>query len=151
VVWPQNHRDGFIRFALKTSGDGFLRFGLKSGGGGFHRFGLKTGGDVFFGLALKLVAQVFRFGHQNLQLRFGDLGIKITVTVSWFGHQNYASYDLSVAPQKRWEDGVGVGHMSRFNCLLHMKASRVRVFQSGLKTGRGATVDGARGTITEVT
>jgi hypothetical protein len=40
------------------------------------------------GLVLKLVAQVFRFGPQNRQLRFGDLDLKITATVSWFGPQN---------------------------------------------------------------
>jgi hypothetical protein len=39
-------------------------------------------------LASKPVAQVFRFGPQNRQLWFGDLGLKITVMVFWFGHQN---------------------------------------------------------------
>jgi hypothetical protein len=34
--------------------------------------------------------------------------------------------------------------------LLHMEASLARVFQSGLKTGGGATMGGARGTIAEV-
>jgi hypothetical protein len=43
-----------------------------------------------------------------------------------------------------------VGHASRFSGLLHMKASRTRVFQSGLKTSGGTTAGGARGTITEV-
>jgi hypothetical protein len=47
-------------------------------------------------------------------------------------------------------EGDGVGHASRFSGLLHMKASRTRVFQSGLKTGGGTTAGGARGTITEV-
>jgi hypothetical protein len=32
--------------------------------------------------------RVLRFGPQNRQLRFGDLGIKITTTVSCFGSQN---------------------------------------------------------------
>jgi hypothetical protein len=32
-----------------------------------------------------------------------------------------------------------------------VKASLARVFQSGLKTGRCVTADGARGTIAEVT
>jgi hypothetical protein len=41
-------------------------------------------------------------------------------------------------------------HTSRFSCLLGMKASLSRVFQSGLNTGGGAMVGGARGTITEV-
>jgi hypothetical protein len=34
--------------------------------------------------------------------------------------------------------------------LLRMEASLVRVSQSGLKTGGGATMGGARGTIAEV-
>jgi hypothetical protein len=37
---------------------------------------------VFSGLASKPVARVSRFGLQNRQLRFGDLGLKITATVS---------------------------------------------------------------------
>jgi hypothetical protein len=44
-----------------------------------------------------------------------------------------------------------VGHASRSSGLLHMEASLARVFQSGLKTGGGATVGSARGTITEIT
>jgi hypothetical protein len=43
-----------------------------------------------------------------------------------------------------------VGHASRSSSLLGVEASMVRVFQSGLKTGVGATTDGARGTIAEV-
>jgi hypothetical protein len=43
-----------------------------------------------------------------------------------------------------------VGHASRSSVLLHMEASLARVFQSGLKTGGSATVDGARDTIKEV-
>jgi hypothetical protein len=31
-----------------------------------------------------VLQRVFRFGPQNWQLRFGDLGIKITATVSLF-------------------------------------------------------------------
>jgi hypothetical protein len=34
--------------------------------------------------------------------------------------------------------------------LLHVEANLGRIFQSGLKTGGGATVGGAHGTITEV-
>jgi hypothetical protein len=34
--------------------------------------------------------------------------------------------------------------------LLHVEASLATVFQSGLKTGRGATMGDARGTIVEV-
>jgi hypothetical protein len=43
-----------------------------------------------------------------------------------------------------------VGHTSRSSSLLHMEASLARVSQSGLKTGGGATVGGARRTIAEV-
>jgi hypothetical protein len=58
-------------------------------------------------------------------------------------------FSLSVAPQNRWRE-VGVGHVSRSNSLLHVEASLTRVFQSGLKTGGGATMGGAHGTIAEV-
>jgi hypothetical protein len=47
-------------------------------------------------------------------------------------------YGLSVAPQNRREDEDGVGHTSRYSGLLHVKASQTRIFQSSLKTGRGA-------------
>jgi hypothetical protein len=68
--------------------------------------------------------------------------------VSWFGAQNQAGFSLSVVPQnRRREDGMG--HTSRSSGLLHLKASRARVFQSALKTGRGVMAGGARGTITE--
>jgi hypothetical protein len=43
-----------------------------------------------------------------------------------------------------------VGHTSRSSGLLRVKASRVRVFQSGLKTGGGVTAGGACDTITDV-
>jgi hypothetical protein len=43
-----------------------------------------------------------------------------------------------------------VGHTSRSSGLLGVEASLARVSQSGLMTGRGATVGGACGTITEV-
>jgi hypothetical protein len=93
---------------------------------------------------------VSRFGPQNRQLWFGDLGLKITATVSWFGPQNHAGFGLSVAPQNRWRE-VGVGHMSRSSSLLDVEVSLVRVSQSGLKTGGGATTCGACGTIAKVT
>jgi hypothetical protein len=44
-----------------------------------------------------------------------------------------------------------VGHTSRSNSLLTVEASLARISQSGLKTDRGTTTGGARGTITEVT
>jgi hypothetical protein len=58
-------------------------------------------------------------------------------------------FDLSVAPQNRRRE-VGVGHASRSNGLLHVKASLTRVSQSGPKIGGGATTGGARSTITKV-
>jgi hypothetical protein len=137
VVWSQNHSDGFLQFGLKTGGDGFSRYGLKTGGG-------------FLGSASKSRWwRVSRFGPQNQQLWFGDLGIKINAAVSWFGPQNQAGFDLSVVPQNRRRE-VGVGHASRSSGLLGVEASLARVSQSGLKTGGGATTGGARGTITEV-
>jgi hypothetical protein len=112
-------------------------------------FGFKTTRTVFSGLASKLMARVSWFRPQNRQLRFGDFVFKITATVSWFGPQNHAGFGLLVAPQNRWRED-GVGHTSRSGGLLRPKASRARVSQSGLKTGGGTTVGGARGTIMEV-
>jgi hypothetical protein len=43
-----------------------------------------------------------------------------------------------------------VGHALRSSGLFDMEASLARVSQSGMKTGRGATAGGARGTITKV-
>jgi hypothetical protein len=86
---------------------------------------------------------------KNRQLRFGDLGLKIIATVSWFVPQNQPGFGLLVVPQNR-RSKVGMGHALRSSGLLHMKASRVRIFQSGLKTGGGTTMCGARGTIVEV-
>jgi hypothetical protein len=58
-------------------------------------------------------------------------------------------FDLSVAPKNRRRE-VGTGHASRSSGLLRVEASLARVFQSGLKTGGGATMGGARGTIVKV-
>jgi hypothetical protein len=105
---------------------GFLVEPQNQCGGGFSGLGLKTSS----------------YG-------FGDLGPKITMTVSWFGPQNQAGFGLSVASQNRQRE-VSAGHASRSSGLLHMEASLVRVFQSGLKTGGGATMGDVRGTIVEV-
>jgi hypothetical protein len=43
-----------------------------------------------------------------------------------------------------------MGHVSRSSKLLGVEASLVRVSQSDLKTGGGATMGGAHGTITKV-
>jgi hypothetical protein len=63
--------------------------------------------------------------------------------------QNQVGYGLSVVPQNRWE-GDGVGHVLRSSGLLHVDASRARVYQSGLNNGGGTTAGGACGTIVEV-
>jgi hypothetical protein len=48
------------------------------------------------------------------------------------------------------QEGDSMGHASRFSGLLRMEATRARVSQPGLKTGRGTTAGGAHGTIAEV-
>jgi hypothetical protein len=101
---------------------------------------------VFSGLASKPMARVSRFGPQNGQLWFGDLGLKITVTVSWSVPQNQARFGLSIAPQNRRRE-VGTRHASRSSNLLRVEASQARVSQSGLKTGEGTMAGGACGTI----
>jgi hypothetical protein len=69
--------------------------------------------------------------------------------VSWFEPQNQVGFGLSVVPQNRWRE-VNVGHVLRSSGLLGVEASLARVSQSLLKTDRGATTGGARGTIAEV-
>jgi hypothetical protein len=56
---------------------------------------------------------------------------------------------LSVVPQNRQRE-VGAGYALRSSGLLRVEASLARISQSSLKTGRGATMGAARGTITEV-
>jgi hypothetical protein len=69
--------------------------------------------------------------------------------VSWFGPQSQAGFDLLVVSQNRQRE-VNAEHASRSSGLLHLKASRVRVSQSDLKTGGGATTGGAHSIITNV-
>jgi hypothetical protein len=114
-------------------------------------FGLKTTRTVFSGLTSKLVAMVSSsLASKPTMTVSGGLASKPAMMVFWFGPQNQAGYGLSVTSQNQ-QEGVGVGHASRSSDLLHMEASQGRVSQPGLKTGRGAIADGARGTITEVT
>jgi hypothetical protein len=111
---------------VETRNAGFLVEPQNQGGGGFPGLGLKTGSS-------SLVIW----------------GVKITATVSWFGPQNQLGFGLSVAPQNRRRE-VDAGHVSRSSSLVGVEASLVRVSQSGLKIGGGATTGGARGTIAEV-
>jgi hypothetical protein len=69
--------------------------------------------------------------------------------ISWFGPQNQVGFGLSVAQQNRRRE-VSAGHALRSSGLLRVEASLARVSQSGPKTGEGATVGGACGTIAEV-
>jgi hypothetical protein len=69
--------------------------------------------------------------------------------ISRFGPQNQVCFGLSVAPQNQRRE-VSVGHASRSSGLLRVEASLARFSYSGLKTGGGATMGGARGTIVEV-
>jgi hypothetical protein len=125
VVWHQNHSDGFLRFGLKISGDGFLWFGLK------------TSGSVFSVWVSKPAATVWWFESQNHCDDF----------LVWSSKPSRLRF-IVCAIKRTGEDNAG--HTSRSGGLLHLKASRARVFQSGLKTGRGATAGGARDTITDV-
>jgi ABC-type Co2+ transport system permease subunit len=43
-----------------------------------------------------------------------------------------------------------MGHASRYNGLLHLKVSHVRIFQSVLKTDGGMTTSGAHNIIAKV-
>jgi hypothetical protein len=76
--------------------------------------------------------------HPNTRLSRGHHGLLTFTNIS-----------VSDPSQNQWRE-VGVGHMSRSSGLLRVEASLARVFQSGLKTGGGATTGGAYGTITEV-
>jgi hypothetical protein len=128
----------------------------------FSGLALKSVAVVFSSLASKLVAtvslgltsklrwwRVSRFGPQNQQLWFGDLGLKITATVSWFESQKQAGFGLSVVPQNQRRE-VSARHASRSSGLLHVEASLARVSQSGIKINKGVTAGGASGTIMEV-
>jgi hypothetical protein len=63
---------------------------------------------------------------------------------------NQAGFGLSVAPQNQRRE-VGMRHVLRSSDLLHQKVCRVRVSQSGLKTGADVTVGGTRAIIAEIT
>jgi hypothetical protein len=134
---------------VETRSTGFLDEPQNQGRRFISGLASKLIATVSPGLASKPLARVSRFGRQNWQLWFGDLGLKITVMVFWFGSQNQTGFGLSVAPQnQRWKDGAG--HASRSGSLLRLEASHTRVSQSGLKTSGGTMVGGARDTITEV-
>jgi hypothetical protein len=125
-------------------------------------FGLKTTQTVFTGLTSKSVVTVFASLASKLVATvssdlaskpaatvFAGLASKLVATVSWFGPQNQVGFGLLVAPKNRRRE-VNVGNALISSSLLGMEASLTRVFQSGLKTGGGATTGGARGTIVEV-
>jgi hypothetical protein len=86
-------------------------------------------------LSSKPVAQVSQFGPQNRQMWFGDLGLKITASGFSFEPEKQTGYVLSVVAQNRRE-GIGAGHGSRSSGLLHVEASRAKVFQFALKLAK---------------
>jgi hypothetical protein len=53
--------------------------------------------------------------------------LKITSTIYWFRPQNQEGFSLSVVPQNRRRE-VGARHASRSSGLLHLEASRDRVY-----------------------
>jgi hypothetical protein len=129
LVEPQNHGQCFVS-SLASKPLGRFIGGLASTTGMiFSGLVSKPVVMVFSGLVskslvtilstltLKLVAWVSRFGYQNRQLRFDDLCLKITVTVFCFGPKKQADCGLSV-----------VRHASRSGGLLHLEASRAKVF-----------------------
>jgi hypothetical protein len=92
---------------------------------------------------------IFWFVPQNRQLRFSDLGLKIITMISYFGPQKYVGFGLMVAPQNRQME-VDAGHASTCSGLLHLEVSRVRVFQSDIKTVGGVMTDDTCSIIAEV-
>jgi hypothetical protein len=60
----------------------------------FSGLASKPVATISLGLVSKPVARVFRFGPQNWQLWFDDLGLKITAAVSWFGHKKQAGFSV---------------------------------------------------------
>jgi hypothetical protein len=83
---------------VETSITGFLVEPQNKGRRFVSGLASKLMATVSPGLASKPLARVSRFGPQNWQLWFGDLGLKITVMISWFGCQNQTGFGLSVAP-----------------------------------------------------
>jgi hypothetical protein len=93
--------------------------------------------------------RVFRFGPQNRQHWFGDLGLKITAMVSWLGLKTKQASVYRL--RHKIYGGRSARDTSRSSGLLHVEASLARVSQSGLKTDGGMTIGGARDTIMKVT
>jgi hypothetical protein len=57
---------------------------------------------------------------------------------------------LLFAPQTQWEDAVVWDTRQDLVACFTWKKSRVRLFQTGIKTHEDTTTGGARGTILEV-
>jgi hypothetical protein len=137
-------------FGLKTTQTVFTGLTSKSVVTVFASLASKLVATVSSDLASKPVATVFAgLTSKPAATVFASLASKLVATVSWFGPQNQVGFGLLVAPKNRRRE-VSVGHALISSSLLGMEASLTRVFQSGLKTGGGATTGGARGTIMEV-
>jgi hypothetical protein len=89
VVWPQNHRDNFLWFGLKTGDDGSSRFSLKTGGERLLPVWPQNWWQRFLpDWPQNRWWRVFLAWVSKPAARFDDLCIKITATVSWFRPQN---------------------------------------------------------------
>jgi hypothetical protein len=126
VVWSQNHRDGLLRFSIKTGGDGFHWFVFRTSGFGFSRFGLKTGGGGFPDFDLKIGIYGLVIWASKSPWWFLDLCLKI----KWM-----MVCRLRLKTVGGW---VGAGHTSRSSGLRCVEARQTRVSQSDLKTSGGA-------------
>jgi hypothetical protein len=115
----------------------------------------------WFGLKTK-VDNLSVLWPQNLCDGFPIWASKPIATIWWFGPQNHHDGFLvwSSKPCRLWFIGCPSKPMGgqrwrgtrvASSSLLCLKASRARVFQFCLKTGRGATMDGACGIIMKVT
>jgi hypothetical protein len=93
----------------------------------------------FLGLGLKIKVDGLVICASKSSRRFLGLGLK----TKWEGF-----IDLCLKTDERMK--MVCGHASTSSGLLHCEASRARVSQFCLKTGRGVTVGGARGIIVEV-
>jgi hypothetical protein len=107
--------------------DDFFRFGLKTCGVEFSNLGFKTGS---YGLVI--------WASKSLR-RFFDLGLK-TKRDTVYRLRHKINMTMKTARE----------HTLKSSGLLCVEASRIKVFQSDLKTGGGARSGGARGTIVKV-
>jgi hypothetical protein len=138
VVWPQNYWDGLSVVWPQNHWDSLWVVWPQNRSRCFFWFGLKAKGDGFLVWVSKPVATVWWFGLQNHRDGFLVCASKLS---------GLLFIGCATKLMGEWFDA---GHMSRSGGLLRLKASRARVFQSGLKTGGGMMMGGVGGIIVEV-